>query len=368
MELAMRINLASSLLAFACVALFINTMTKGWAGEAENFVAKLKTHYQRTPPPKVFSITHNYLYLGEYSYYRSWDYQAPNRYTAFKVTEFDLDKNHYVENVIHHFPGGRKKDEVHFQNSTDSFRYEKTGIPYGKRVVRQSMDEFDDFKEIILVNIDFFAVTPLLNENNVTANVKLQHDTVSGKTTLIHQTANSKPVEYVFNDNPLRLLSLNNKSKRRVYFYDDYQTVNGLTFARSIVQYTNGDTTPTFIKRIERLDILKKIAFEKFKIPAEFGPVTPRRDRTLVSKEIADDLYLVTDSSAWRNSLFKVKGDEIMLFGAAVSPELAEQTMQLIFDKFPKKRINSVYVTHPHNDHIAGLSAYAKHGIVESNI
>ncbi len=363
MELSMRVNLASYSLAWAYVALSIITMSKGWTGEAENFVAKLKMHYQKTPPPKVFSITHNYLYLGENGYYRSWDYQAPNRYTAFKVTEFDLENKHYVENVVHHFTGGRKKDELHFQNSTESFRYEKTGIPYGKRVVRQSMDEFEDFRDIILVNIDFFAVTPLLLENNVTANVRLQRDTVSGKTSLIHQTANSKSVEYVFNDKPLRLLSLNNSSNRRRYFYDDYQTTNGLTFARSIVQYTNGDTTPTFIKRIERLEILKEIAPEKLKIPAEFGPVIPKSDRTLITKEIAADLYLVTDSSAWRNSLLKVKGDEIMLFGAAVSPKLAEQTMQLILDKFPNKRISSVYVTHPHNDHIAGLSAYAKRGI-----
>ncbi|PCI59621.1 MAG: hypothetical protein COB37_11290 [Kordiimonadales bacterium] len=350
--------------AISGMALFTITTATASAGEVEDFVAKLKAHYQKMPPLKVFSMTHNYLYLGGNGAYRSWDYQAPNRYTAFKVTEFDLEKKHYVENVIHNYAGGRRFDETHFQNDTDSFRYAKNGLPHGRRLVRQSVDDFESFKNIIMVNIDFFAVKPLLEESNTSGTIKFHRNKMSGKTTLIHKPATDKVVEYVFSDNPLRLLSINNKSMRRIYFYDDYQTTNGFSFARSIVQYYNGATTPTFIKRIESLDILEEIDPAKLQIPQGYGPIIPINDGILVSKEIAPDLYLVTDSSALRNVLFKVNGDEIAVFGAPVNTELAEQTIKLILGQFPKKKIASVYVTHPHSDHIAGLPAYAKRGIM----
>ena len=365
-ELHMKVNLTGDLLAFAFIsmALFSITISMAWAGEAEDFVAKLKTHYQKTRLIKSFSMTHNYLYLGINGAYRSWDYQAPNRYTAFKVTEFDLEKNHYVESVVHNYPGGRKLDEIHFQNNTDSFRSEKTGVPYGKRIVRQNLDDYEGFKNLIVVNVDFLAIRPLLEETDVEANIKIIQDKMSRKTTLIHTSLDDKVIEYVFDNSSLRLLSLNNKSLRRIYYYDEYQTTDEITFARSIVQYSNGATTPTFIKHIDRFDIQEGIDPAKLQVPHGYGPEIPKRDRTLVSKEIAPDLYLVTDSSAWRNILFKVNDDEIMVFGAPISPKLAEQTIKLIHSQFPKKKITSVYVTHPHSDHIAGLSAYAKRGVV----
>ena len=67
-------------------------------------------------------------------------------------------------------------DEVHFKN-TDSFRYAKNGVPYGKRIIRQSMDDYQGFKNLILVNVDFLAIRPLFEEENTTAN----HYTSSGK-------------------------------------------------------------------------------------------------------------------------------------------------------------------------------------------
>ena len=167
----------------------------------------------------------------------------------------------------------------------------------------------------------------------------------------------------MFSDNPLRLVSIENKSRRRISFYDDYQTTNGLTFARTITKYYDGATTPRFIKRIDRLDIIDKIDPTKLQVPKAYGPIISETDRTLISKEIAPNLYLVSNAAAWRNTLFKVNGDEIMVFGGPVNSALAEETIKLILGQFPKKKITSVYVTHPHTDHIAGLPAYSKRGI-----
>ena len=365
----MKVNLAGYLpkFVFCCITLFTMIIPMALAEEAEDFVAKLKIHYQKSPPLEVFSL--NYHYLGGGDPYQSWDYQSPDRYIALRMVEIDLIKMHFVENDIHHFPDGVTVNRVQFQNDTDSFFYDKNGISLGKRVIKQSMDTFQELKGHIFINIDFLAVTPLLEESNVMANIKLHRNKISGQTTLTHTTSDDNEIDYTFSDSPvsdtpIRLMSINNKSQRKIYVYDDYQTTKGITFARSIHKYYDGAIKPSFIHRIDQLHILEKIDPTRLQVPKEFGPIIPERDKTLVSEEIAADLYLVTDSSAMRNSLFKVNADEIMVFGAAVSRQLAEQTINLIQSQFPKKKITSVYVTHPHSDHIAGLTVYAKRGIV----
>ena len=85
--------------------------------------------------------------------------------------------------------------------------------------------------------------------------------------------------------------------------------------------------------------VIEQVDPAKLRLPQGYGPEIPKSDGILVSKEIADDLYLVTDSSAWRNSLFKVNGDKIMLFGGSGYPALAQKMIKLISEQFPKKNI-----------------------------
>jgi hypothetical protein len=356
----MNVNLTRYFLAFTCITLFTLTPLISSAADAESFIDKLKMHYQNAPKLKVFSL--NYHYLGA-SPYQGWDYQLPERYMALRMVEIDLVKKHFVENDIHHFPDGMTFNRVQFQNDKESLFYDKNGLTLGKRIIKQSMNSFEEIKGHIFMNVDFLAVKPLLEELNIAVTIKLNHDEASDKVTLTHSITDDNIIDYVFNARSLNLLSINNKSQQKIYIYDDYQTTRGITFARSIVKYYGGVTTPSFIHRIDQLNILEEIDATRFQVPKEFGPIIPESDSTLVSKEIAPNLYLVNDAAAWRTSLFKVNGDEITIFGAAVSVELAEKTIKLIRDQFPNKSISAVYVTHPHSDHIDGLPAYAKQGI-----
>ncbi len=349
-------------LILAGITLLITMIPISWAGEAEDFVAKLKIHYQKAPKLKVFSL--NYHYLGASSPYQTWDYQLPDRYMALRMVEIDLVKRHFVENDIHHFPGGRTFNRIQFQNDKESLFYDKNGLALGKRIIKQNMDSFEEIKGHIFMNIDFLAVKPLLEERSIALTIKLNHDETSDKITLTHRIADDNIIDYVFNGKSLQLQSINNKSKQKIYVYGDYQTTRGMTFARSIFKYYNGATAPSFIHRIDQLNIIEEIEATRFQVPKEFGPIIPDSDRNLVSKEIAPNLYLVSDASAWRNSLFKITGDEITVFGGSVNVELAEETIKLISKQFPNKHISAVYVTHPHSDHIAGLPVYAKRGIL----
>tara|TARA_R110000737_G_scaffold352819_1_gene400512 strand:+ start:434 stop:1837 length:1404 start_codon:yes stop_codon:yes gene_type:complete len=336
------------------------------AGEAEEFVDKLKTHYQKTLPIKVFSLSYHYLNKQSWGH-NYWDYRTPNRIMAQRTVEVDLVKKHFFDNDILYSPGGQLNDMTQFQNDTQSYYYEKNGSFLGKRFRNEGMDNFDRQKRYIVMNVDFLAVRPLLKESSIEGNITLHQDRKSGTTTLSHNDSdgndNESVIEYEFRNNPLQLISINKKSEDAIYVYDDYQTTRGLTFARSMHSYYGGATEPSYIKFIEQFQIIDEVDPAKLQIPPGHGPEIPKSDGVLVSKEIAKSLYLVTDSSAGRNSLFKVDGNEIMVFGASGYTELAEKTIKLISEQFPKKKITSVYVTHPHGSDIAGLKIYVNEGI-----
>jgi len=348
--------------AFACITLFTITISTASAGEAEEFVVKLKTHYQNTLSIKAFSLKYHFL-NKQYRDHDYWDYQVPNRVMSQRMIEVDLAKKHFYDNDILYYSGGRLYDRAQFQNDTESFFYEKSSSTFGRAIINRGMDNFDRAVSHIVMNVDFLAVRPLLKESNIEGNITLQHNNKSGTTTLTHKVSDGDDdesvIDYEFSNKPLQLVSVNNKSKQAIYVYDDYQTNRGITFARSLHSYHEGTKEPGYIKFIDQFEVIEKVDPAKLKIPAGYGPELPKSDGILVSKEIAKDLYLVTESSARRNSLFKVNGDEIMLFGASGYPAFAEAMIKLIAEQFPKKKITSVYVTHPHGHQISGLKVYA---------
>jgi hypothetical protein len=351
----------SRIFTFALITLLTIVMPKTMASEAEEFIAKLNTHYQKTRSINAFSLSHHYL-NRQYRSHDYWDYRTPNRIMAQRTVEVDLVKKHFYDNDIYYTSGGLLLDRAHFENDKESFAYEMNGSSLGKRIINQGKGQFYRM-DYILLDIDFLAVRPLLEENNIAENITLQQNSISGTTTLTHNTVDDNIVAYEFSNTPLQLISLNDKLKQVFLTYEDYQTARGLTYARTVHQYIDGATEPYYTIYSDQFEIIEQVEPSKLKVPPGYGPVIPISDGVLVSKEIAQNLYLVTDSSAWRNSLFKINGNNITVFGASGYPALAEKTLKLINEQFPNKKITSVYVTHPHGYEIDGLHIYANQGI-----
>ncbi len=330
--------------------------------EVEDYVTKLKIHYQKTLPIKAYSLNYHFLNT-QYRDHNYWDYLSPNRHMSVRAVEVDLVKKHFYDNDILYYSGGRLYDRAQFQNDKESFFYEKSATVLGKAIRRKDMDNFDRFKNYNVMNIDFLAVRPLLEEANIETNITLSQDRISGTTTLIHKISDDNVIDYEFSNNPMQLVSINNRLLGGFSVYTNYKTTRGINFARTVHQYYDGATEATYVKFIDQFDIIEVVDPAKLRVPEGYGPIVIRGDGTLVSKEIATDLYLVTDSSASRNSLFKVNDDEIMVFGASGYTALSEKTIKLIHDQFPHKKITSVYVTHPHGHQIAGLKVFVDQGI-----
>lgn len=343
------------------VILLVFVTANASAGETEDFVDELKSHYEKTRSIQRFSLNYHFL-NKQYRTLDYWEHAFPDRVMSLRMVEVDLEKKHFYDNDILYAPGGKLLDRVQFQNDSHSYYYEKNGNVLGKGFLNRGMGNFDRFMGFMAFNVDFLAVRPLLDEINIQDRVTLRLDQNAGTTTLTHNTFDNSIIDYEFDNVSLRLLSIVDKTRSARYVYNDYQTTRGLTYARSVNKFYNGDSVPAYISFNDKFDIIDQVDKSKLHLPSGYGPELSRGDGVLVSEEIADDLFLVTDSSAWRNSLIKVKGDDIMLFGASSSGSLADKMVKLITQLFPNKKISSIHVTHPHRTDIAGLGVYAKLG------
>ena len=331
------------------------------AFEAENYMTKLKEHYKHTLSINAFALNQHFT-NKQYRDLNYWDYEEPNVYLSVRSAEVDLARKHFYDNDILYFAGGRLYDRVKFQNDTESFFYERSATTYGKAILKQGMDNYDRSIQYMVLNIDFLAIRPILEEDNIKDKISLHLDKKAGTTTLVHKSSDESIVDYKFSNAPLQLISINHRPLGGVFVYDDYQTTRGIRYARSVNSYYNGSTEPTYIKFNDHFEVIERVEPDRLKLPEGYGPVMDWGDGIFTSQEIAKDLYLVTDSSEITNSLLKVNGNEITVFGGSVGARDAEKIAKLIQDQFPEKKITSVYVTHSHGHQIAGLRVFADLG------
>lgn len=352
----MKRTIKSFMLIFSYLAMSSNV----WANDAKSFIEILKTHYAKTSNINAFSLTHSYL--GRSDPYQSWDYQSPTRYQAFKVTEIDTTTKQYYQNVVHHYTGGLYFDEIHFQNREESLRYERNGISLGKRVIKQKMNSFDRYKSLTQMNLDFFAVKPLLTETNIEETIEYTVNLSDNTISLIHKPSQKKTMEYVFKKKPLRLISINDKTRKRIYLYDNYRHNGGYFFAHSLIKKYNGDKKPSFITRLEKFEAISQIDQDKLSLPSGYYHAKSSKSQALISTKVAQDLYLLTDSSANNNILMQVNNNEITVFGVPRSKKSSQQLIEKINQDFSKPKIKGIFVTHPYSDHIAGLLPFVEIG------
>lgn len=346
----------------ALIALFTVGYPCFSAEEKSALMTKLKAHYKATADIDTFALSHHYLNKpARTSDY--WDQGMPNRFMSYRRVEIDLNKKHFYDNDVHYFPGGRLIDRVQFQNESQSYLYERNGSTFGKKVLKQSMSRFDSAMGYFVMNLDFIAVRPLLEEKDIDAKVSYQRNAEQGVLTFFHRNANDKRVKYTFTEQPIQLYSIEHQGLGGKFVYDDYQTTRGVTYARYVEQSYGEVSEPSYIIYNDQFDVIDEVDPNKLKLPEGYSKEVERGDGILTAEQIAKGLYVVTDSSSSRNSLIQVTGDEIRLYGGTGYDGLAKKTLALVADKFPDKVIQSVYVTHPHGSEINGLMPYVAAGV-----
>ena len=213
------------------LALCLNTLCVN-ASDVEVFLSKGKALTIKTlPSPKAYSL--NYHYLNR----QQWDYQSPDRFMCLRMTQVDLENKFFWDNDILHLAGGRILDRVQYQNEHESYFFEQNGSTLGKTATNEGMGNFDRFISHHVMNIDFLAIKPLLAETDVSGSITMSNEPDAGTATLTHTFDDGKVIDYVFTEQPFLLKTINKKFRKAVFHYSNYQTTNGITYARHVVKY-----------------------------------------------------------------------------------------------------------------------------------
>lgn len=346
-------RLSISLLLTALLPLYGYTASAH--SDTEQFVARLKNHYGSTLEIHTFALKYHFL-NRRYRDLNYWDHHHPNLYMSQRMVEVDLANKQFYDNDILYYSGGRLFDRVQFQNDKESYFYEKSATSLGRAVLKREMTNFDRFKRHIVMNVDVLALRPILLEPQISAQIRL----VKGKkvTTLLHTLNSNQEVEYRFNNDNLDLISITHSGLNSTFVYQDRQTIRGIRYAQSVRQYVAGSNRPTYIKSIDSFEPIAHIANARLRLPKHYGPILTKGDGVLTAREIAEDLFLLTDSSEINNVLVNLVDNQLYLYGGASNTKLANQTLAFIKQTWPNKSISSIFITHPHGHQISGLLPY----------
>ena len=283
---------------------------------------------------------------------------------AIKIynTQIDLENEQYYSHDKTYSSGGFLFNFVHFQKDSILISYDIDGVLMGKQLEIGENTYANKIKGASNV-LDFMNISNLLTKQKSGDPIKTTSNKKTNELIIKHTNQDSISKLYTFKLNTLQLISIENTTRNLKTVFSNQTEVNGITIAKTIDIYRNEKKLRQY--NIKNISSISKIDPIKFVIPEAY--VFPDKTIEFAPKgiqKIANNLYLITTADGGRNMLFKVIHNSIMVFGAPISDKVSEYAISLIENKFPNKTIDYVYVTHPHSDHIGGLTAYAKRKVV----
>jgi len=321
------------------------------------FMEQLKKHYQDNSSLERFDITFK-AYSPSAS--QSYDVNHPDLTYRRQKSQFDFSKKQYFSHMTRgNFPGGFLFETKEFQKGQQSVSYDVNGVLYGKQVIERPLNAYA--REVSELNdiVDFFAIKELINANLMTDKIEIKVNNMANSVKVKLIDKQQGIVNYEFQQKPIRLKSMHREKENRTLTYSQYIYDSGISYASSIIYKTQrGETNYS----IDKLKQTMGISAMTLAIPTGYGPLVKRTKQALMTEKLAKNLYMISHVSRDRHVVYQVNGNKITVFGAPSSDKVSEDVMAHIYKKFPMKKISHVYITHPHNDHIGGLTAYAKKG------
>lgn len=328
---------------------------------SKNILAKLNEKYKFTANEKKYIVSYKYTGLSPY---QSYDYKHPeDKINGFGIytIEIDKEKKEYFTHDRSQFPGNFVFEFKHFQNSKTAVSYDVNGVIDGKKLIKQNEDAYENELKRVGNVLSFEQVAILLSSHKMgdDLNIKINED--DNTAVIIHTNSQNIINTYTFNIPSLRLKALESTEDNSLVVYEDYSTEGNFEYAKKLDIYRSNKFSASI--SIENLKKTSGIVSSMFDIPKGYAyPKETEHKKTKITN-IAKNIYLINLVNNSRFVLFKVIEKNIMVFGAPLSDEFTEETINLIKEKFPSKTIKYVFVSHTHSDHIGGLNAFAKRGI-----
>ena len=297
-------------------------------------------------------------YRGErQTTYQSDDFRQPYTIHSRYEYQYDTSERQFYFHDQHVYPGNFifNKKMVHRQGKTTL--YDVNGFTMGKQleVLDYSLDEF---RAELAEDIDFLAAHRFLsNGSQTTTSVDpngrwveiTKTDTLDGRVTARFALA------------PVRLSAITYHDTNRQTTFSQPVEIDGLRYAGTVQHFRHNKLKQKIV--ISDLRQLPKIDPALLAVPEGYGPLVEAPPQPLQWQQLAKDLYLISFVAGDRHVMVKADATGLTAFGAPVSPEVSRDVVALINKHLPGQRIHSVYITHPHSDHLRGLAYYANMGI-----
>lgn len=337
----------TSFLAFA-VLLFFGCERKPKETE---ILKRIEEHYT-SKNFKGISVSYERI---NFNPYQSFDFRFPDSLTS--KTSISIYDNSFFAERWASFPGGFDFGLKEFQQDSLGYLYDLNGILMGKRAISQHKERIDEVRNELEKILDFRFSQSLFSEQNkiLLDSLDLKNNSVS----LIKTNDTNDSLSITFQINPITLKSVTYHAKKEKWVFSGFTENDGIAFLEDINYYRNGALK--HIYSIKKVKEINSIPEKELSIPdgITIYEVIIKEPKI---EEIAPNLYLINPIAEDRNVLFTTNGNNITVFGAPISNRFSNQVIELIQNIFPNKKIESVYVTHGHSDHIGGLGAYVKIG------
>ena len=290
---------------------------------------------------------------------QSYDFRNPVPTIKTRFSELDFTNRFYTEDDKITWPGGFVFHLRDFQNAQHSYLYDVNGVVNGKRVKNLGLKSFDDIASRSNNIVDFLAVKNFLKPSNI---IDYKMEIKSRNNQVVFTLKDLDDIK-VYHFSMVDALLMSVQDKESTWHYSQRKMTKGIAFSSHVDRLrtvgTKREYDIEFIKPIVGVTKAKQRLPQGYDI---FIPTKNKKNTALFSQQIANNIFLVTSELAERNILFKVSGNSISVFGAPLRDKFSNEVIDIIKQKFPMKKIDYVYVTHAHNDHIGGLQAYVNIG------
>ncbi|QTE22690.1 hypothetical protein [Polaribacter cellanae] len=313
---------------------------------------QLITHYNKIEVPQSYSIDFTNTRFVPYQVY---DYKNVDGLTANHIIEIDGKRKQAYNKRLTNVAGGFEFESITAVKDTTAIDYSLNKIWDGNFITSlDAKEEYNYLQKTGQRKLSVFEAKKLLETPKDSLIYVFDSKTLDA---IITKNGKKDTLVYTFSTQPIQLKEIKNSAESRIF--KNFKTYKGFSYASEYSYVKNKDTTTTPLKvKINSFKEIDKIDANKFSTPKGYTFEKPIVNKDKLSK-IGKNTYIIRDFKRGRNVLFVVKNNVITVIGAPVSNTYSKEVIETIEKKFPKGKIKFVYVTHMHNDHIAGLQEYA---------
>ena len=325
-----------------------------------NIFELLDKQYAFSSSLNTYAVTYQYTGLNPY---QSHDYKHPehkiNGYGTYTI-ELDKNKQEYFTHDRSQFPGNYIFEFKHFKHQDKAISYDVNKVIRGNALRTLGANAYEVQAKRTENVLDFEQVASLLKYHKEDKPITVIINKDKNEAVITVVVSDKITNTYTFNTNSLSLTRLESTEDNSIVNFKNNVILNKVPYAKNLQVFKSDKLSANII--IKKVVKTNGIAKEKYNIPKEYALPKSIDNVAPMVRNIAKNIFLINVANNSRFIVCKVVDKHLVVFGAPRSDEISKQVIQLLSNKFPNKTIKSVFVSHPHSDHISGLRAYAKLG------